>query len=246
MIYREVKELTQLKKQHQDQKTISAINSQIRFHQEKPLSKEPLTKKQNILDLEGNLIGMFYKSHQPYRPKHLNLGNTNYVLSYSFKVGTTKTGENCLRTTAYLNEKGTEVLQSYIKRQLKIQEKKRKDMKGGRGKIKNRSSNVKSIIRSRNTFDIVIEGINIHLDQKGKIEIIYEYPELKDILQNGQKLSERQDARSRYFTRYSPVKKWIYSTTQEFNNFTGEKLEELSVVVNEILAEETPCTSITS
>jgi hypothetical protein len=54
-------------------------------------------------------------------------------------------------------------------------------------------------------------------------------------------LSGLQDAWLRYFSKYSQVKKWIYSTTNDFNTFTGERLEELSIAVNEILVEETPC-----
>ena len=239
--YTKVKELEQEKDQTQKRRIRSEINSQIRSEKSPIVYPSKTYRKRRIHDLSDNLIGTFYTANSPDEKDHINLGDSEYVSAYSFRIDVKRNKEYCLRTTAYLTKEGTEKLRSYVKKQLKRRESEEKERAGGKGKPWYNNSKIKRIASKRNTFDIVIENINIHLDQKGKIEIIYEYPGLGNVLQNGQQLSGLQDARLRYFSKYSQVKKWIYNTTNDFNNFTGERLEELSVAVNEILVEETPC-----
>jgi hypothetical protein len=239
-LYTRVKKLEKIKRLHHDRRTRTVINSQIRFKRDQPI----LAPKQNryeIDDLLGNQIGIFYRGNNPNNPDHLNLGSEEYVSSFSFKVSATKNGEYCLRTTAYLTERGKDALKGYIKKQLKRREQRKQTIGGKNSKLWVKNSRIKRKIRRVDTFDVVIEGLNIHLDKKGKIEIMYQCPGLDSLLQNGEELSEKQEGRLKYFTRYALTKKWIYETTNDFNRFTGEKLEELSVAVNEILKENIPC-----
>jgi hypothetical protein len=192
--YTKVRELKQEKEKVQERRIRSEINSQIRSEKSPIVSPNNTYRKRRIHDLSDNLIGTFYTANTPDEEDHINLGTSEYVSAYSFRIDVKRNNEYCLRTTAYLTKEGTEKLRSYVKKQLKRRESEERERAGGKGKPWYNNSKIKRIANKRNTFDIVIEDLNIHLDQKGKIEIIYEYPKLGNALQNGQQLSGLQDA----------------------------------------------------
>lgn len=234
--YQQIQNLAVRKQATKDKKEKIEINQKIRTIKNRPYTlpegKKPI---KSIVDLKRNLIGQVFSSDK--KPDERNLvmiGDKKYINDLFFCF--TFSDSYLIRTTATLTTEGIDVLKRYVKNYLMRSHKRSFINPSGRkARRKPRRYFVKKI-KSRNTYDIQINGVYTHLNTKGKIEIFTPYNGGGQLVgESG--LDEMQSIRLKRYPKFSRTKEWILETDNATNLLIARSVNTLAKAMQGIFQE---------
>ncbi len=236
--YNLVKDLEKAKSQTGDWREKAAINRHIHFLRENYPEVAKAEEKKDFSgivavfqDLNGKTIGEMHRTHKDKEghPGYVLLGDSSIIGGGSFDFNYSTVAGYALRSTLYLTQDGREGLERYIKKYLK-----RKDLNFS-GRRRSSNIEIRRRLERQGAYNLEVLGTNTHVHLRGKIEIFTSLPkDLSIDLADSPGLNFIQRKRFKTFTAYSPLKRWITYTNNDFNVFVGKTFGTLSQVASEI------------
>ncbi|MFA6089508.1 MAG: hypothetical protein WC755_06595, partial [Candidatus Woesearchaeota archaeon] len=239
-MYSKVSELSKLKEIATPKERIR-INGQIREIQNGEINF-PCTDELVLKDIFGFPIGRGYASlEQSYDKNHIKIGSTELIKGVMFDFVKLKKSGYCLRSTAVLADEGIEQLRKYIAKDLLHKRHRMLDncSPNVRKQFRNKKLRyeIKKGISSRNSYDLMINGLNVHTNLIGKIQIFTYVDNDEDFLVEKYALTDkRQIEILGDSARYSNFKVWVNKTDVRFNEYVGKTFSLLAKVLNKIYA----------
>ncbi|MBI4895297.1 MAG: hypothetical protein HY831_02265 [Candidatus Aenigmarchaeota archaeon] len=179
-----------------------------------------------IVDVRGNPIGTVISEDNPNG--NIVIGDCRYVQDANFDINRTKSEVYCIRASVYFSEHGYEFIERFVENLL-VRRCADIRPRGGMDKYIERE------MRIKNTFDTSINGLDLHISLRGRLQLFSIFDGLENMLVDDEELDDTQIRRFRANTHSATVKKWIYETTPELNSFIGELFKELSSAVTAVL-----------
>jgi hypothetical protein len=173
--------------------------------------------KTSFYDLNRTLIGIVYPLVEPTDDEVRF--NTTSVRNLGLTFEKSKAYKELIRVTAFLTKTGTNGLRNYLDRRfLKRQIEKQQGFE-------------------RRIYDLNFDGIHVHVNLRGKIEIYAESDCLKgNLIGFSDDLTRRERCYLVAYARFSDYKKWPRHTNNAINSAVAEVFNQLSVAVDELTA----------
>lgn len=191
-------------------------------------------------DLNGNLIGgIYYSLNGVEDDSNVNLGDSRFVRFANFDfVCDESRVYPYIRTSFYLRKEGVDALRKYFKRDIKSREwgrhaRKSKYIIHPCSPLSNRA--VRDMMERYPTKDVEINGYDIHMSLRGKIEIFSFCEGLETLLVDGENLSYAQRSYLNRQQFFSPLKKWVLETNPVLNLYIASTFQALAEATKEIL-----------
>jgi len=175
--YVATKELIKVKKELARQglipevKEINTLIKKIKTEYHYKPKTEIFTKRREIKDKNNTLVGILYLAEIPEIEKDIFIGDYEFVLRPTFYFRRTASGRDyVLQTRAELTGEGLAEVIKYTKKILK-KKFRRVNSKTLREVKQKSNAEINKILSRTDTQGLVINGINVHINLNGKMEV---------------------------------------------------------------------------
>jgi len=164
-------------------------------------------------DLNGTLIGFVTPSLSEEGVQF----DTTLVRNLGLTFEQSNSFHELIRVTAFLTEAGINGLRDYLDKKY----------------LKRRAERLRGF--EKRVYDFDFDGIIVHVNLRGKIDIYTESDVLEgNLVGSSDQLTHRERSNLRSYASFSAYKKWPRYTNNAINTVIGDEVNHLAIAVNEM------------